>query len=177
VNKKLVIYLLSKKEGLWFLRMHSSSPIVCGLAQMAVVATTQHQERENNGNVYLERLNLKRLMGSHSDESEKNDDDDLEWKPNVASDEDGDGEGNDNDGENEVLTEAQSGVKRKQVQQYVWIKEIRLKIVKWMVEQIVCQSSAQIPNAFLCYSIQFQHNESFPYLEEYSKYFGSYEER
>jgi hypothetical protein len=51
VNKKLVIYLLSKEEELWFLRMHFSSPIVRGLAQMAIVAPTQYQERRNNGNV------------------------------------------------------------------------------------------------------------------------------
>ena len=46
-------------------------------------------------------------MGSQSNESKENDDDDLEWKPNVASDEDSEGEGNYNDGENEVLIEAQ----------------------------------------------------------------------
>jgi hypothetical protein len=59
--------------------MHSSSPIVCGLARMAVVAATQYQEREN-----LERLNLRRLEESQNDESEGEDDDDMEWESNIT---------------------------------------------------------------------------------------------
>jgi hypothetical protein len=42
VNKKLVIYLLSKEEDLWFLRMHYPSSIVYGLAWMAVVVAIQY---------------------------------------------------------------------------------------------------------------------------------------
>jgi hypothetical protein len=120
VNKNLMIYLFSKKKRLWFLRMHSSSPIVHGLAWMAVVVATQHQERKKNGNADLERLDLRRLVGSQDNENEGEDDDDLEWKPNVASVKDSDGEDNDeegdnNDGKNEVMIEAQCGKKRKQV--------------------------------------------------------------
>ena len=110
-----MIYLFSKKKRLWFLRMHSSSSIVHGLAWMAVVAATQHQERENNGNADLERLDLRRLVGFQSNESEGEDDDDLEWKPNVVLAEDSDKEGDNNDGKNEVMIEAQCGKKRKQV--------------------------------------------------------------
>jgi hypothetical protein len=73
------------------------------------VIGTQHQERGNN--VDLKRLNLRKLMGSQSYESEEEDDDDLEQELNVAlgkdSDgEDSDGEGDDSNGKNEFLIEA-----------------------------------------------------------------------
>jgi hypothetical protein len=45
---------------------------------MVVVVATQHQEKGNNGNVDLERLNLRRLVESLSNETEGEDDDDLE---------------------------------------------------------------------------------------------------
>jgi hypothetical protein len=75
------------------------------------------------------------LVGSQSDECEGEDDDDLKWEPNVASDEDSDGEDNNREGENsngknEVMIKAQCGYRRKQVLQHVWTKETRLKIVK-----------------------------------------------
>jgi hypothetical protein len=108
-----MIYLASKEEELRFLRMHSSSSIVYGLAQMAIIVATQHQERRNNGNVDLKKLNLKRLVESQGDESEQEDDNDLELEPNVTLDEDSDGEGDDSDGENEVLIEAQCDEKMK----------------------------------------------------------------
>jgi hypothetical protein len=88
-----VIYLFSKEEELWFLRMYFLSVIMYGLTPMAIVATTQHQERKNNGNV--DRLNLRRLVGSLYNGNEG------------ENDEDSDGEGNDNDGKNEVLIKVQ----------------------------------------------------------------------
>jgi hypothetical protein len=53
----------------------------------------------------------------------------------MTLDEDSNGEGDNSDGKNEVLVEAQCGEKLKQILQHVWTKKIRLKIVKWMVEQ------------------------------------------
>jgi hypothetical protein len=58
--------------------MHFSLSIVRGLAQMVVVAASQHGKREKNGNVDLKRLNLRQLVGSQGNESEGEDDDDLE---------------------------------------------------------------------------------------------------
>jgi hypothetical protein len=45
---------------------------------MDVVAATQHQDRGNNDNVDLERLNLRKLVGSQRNENKEEDDDDLE---------------------------------------------------------------------------------------------------
>lgn len=124
---------------MWFLRMHSLSHIVHGLTKMVVATATQHQKRRNNGNIDLKGLNLRRLVESENDEYNREDDDNLEWEPNVAKDEDSDSEysnieGDNSDKKNEVLTEAVCGEKRKQVLQHVWTKKIKLKVIKWMAE-------------------------------------------